>query len=90
MINKLYKKGNKIKIFTSRYMGRSSENIKHVNKYKSVITKQLKKWNIAKLKEAKKMLFNTELQIKKNADLDNNVLVKNLIINLYKKAEATF
>tara|TARA_B100000989_G_scaffold11566_1_gene7891 strand:+ start:11890 stop:12261 length:372 start_codon:yes stop_codon:yes gene_type:complete len=46
MINKLYKKGNKIKIFTSRYMGRSSENIKHVNKYKSVITKQLKKWNL--------------------------------------------
>ena len=42
-----------------------------------------------KLKEAKKILFKTELQIKKNADLNNNVLLKNLIINLYEKAEAT-
>ena len=59
-------------------------------KDKPIFSKQLKKWNIAKLKEAKKILFNTELEIKKNADLDNNVLLKNLIINLYKKAEATF
>ena len=59
-------------------------------KDKPIFNKQLKKWNIAKLKEAKKILFNTELEIKKNADLDNNVLLKNLIINLYKKAEATF
>ena len=28
-------------------------------------------------------------QIKKNTNLNNNVLLKNLIINLYEKAEAT-
>ena len=51
--------------------------------------KQIKKWNIKKLKEAKKILFETEVQIKKNANLNNNVLLKNLIINLYKKLKST-
>ena len=58
-------------------------------KDKPIFYKQLKKWNIKKLKEAKTILFITELQIKKNANLNNNVLLKNLIINLYEKAEAT-
>jgi DNA polymerase-3 subunit delta len=58
-------------------------------KDKPIFNKQLKKWNIKKLKEAKRILFKTELQIKKNANLNNNVLLKNLIINLYEKAEAT-
>ena len=59
-------------------------------KDKPIFNKQMKKWNINKLKEAKRILFKTELQIKKNANLNNNVLLKNLIINLYEKAEATF
>jgi len=58
-------------------------------KDKPIFYKQMKKWNIKKLKEAKRILFKTELQIKKNANLNNNVLLKNLIINLYEKAEAT-
>ena len=58
-------------------------------KDKPIFNKQLKKWNIKKLKEAKRILFKTELQIKKNANLNNNVLLKNLIINLFEKAEAT-
>ena len=58
-------------------------------KDKPIFNKQMKKWNIKKLKEAKGILFKTELQIKQNANLNNNVLLKNLIINLYEKAEAT-
>ena len=58
-------------------------------KDKPIFNKQMKKWNIKKLKEAKEILFKTELQIKKNSNLNNNVLLKNLIINLYEKAEAT-
>ena len=55
-------------------------------KDKPIFYKQMKKWNIKKLKEAKGTLFKTELKIKKNANLNNNVLLKNLIINLYEKA----
>ncbi len=58
-------------------------------KDKPVFYKQMKKWNIKKLEAAKKIIFSTELQIKKNSDLKNNILMKNLIINLYKKAIAT-
>ncbi len=58
-------------------------------KDKPIFYKQMKKWNIKKLKEAKGTLFKTELEIKKNANLNNNVLLKNLIINLYEKAEST-
>ena len=58
-------------------------------KDKPIFYKQMKKWNIKKLKEAKEILFKTELQIKKNSNLNNNVLLKNLIINLYEKAEVT-
>ena len=60
----------------------------------NAVVEEMKKdsnWNrIQKLKEAKRILFKTELQIKKNANLNNNVLLKNLIINLYEKAEATY
>ncbi len=58
-------------------------------KDKPIFNKQMKKWNIKKLKEAKEILFKTELQIKKNSNLNNNVLLKNLIINLYEKAQVT-
>ena len=58
-------------------------------KDKPMFIKQMKKWNINKLEEAKKTLFQTEMQIKKNADLNNNVLLKNLIINLFQKAAST-
>ena len=55
-------------------------------KDKPMFIKQMKKWNINKLKEAKKILFETEVQIKKNSFLNNSILLKNLIMNLYKKA----
>lgn len=47
LINKLYKKGYYIKIFTSRYMGRSHENKKKAIKHGYKKTEyQLKKWGI--------------------------------------------
>ena len=55
-------------------------------KDKPMFIKQMKKWNINKLKEAKKILFETEVQIKRNSFLNNSILLKNLIMNLYKKA----
>ncbi len=47
LINKLYDKGYKIKIFTARYMGRYNDNYKkaYARGYKSTF-RQLKKWNL--------------------------------------------
>tara|TARA_B100000925_G_scaffold289724_1_gene273269 strand:- start:41 stop:415 length:375 start_codon:yes stop_codon:yes gene_type:complete len=46
-INNLYKKGHYIKIFTSRYMGRTNSNIKKAKKlgYEKTL-KQLKSWGL--------------------------------------------
>ena len=44
-INHLYDKGHPIKIFTARYMGRTSDNLKEAKKKAKKITLyQLKKW----------------------------------------------
>lgn len=47
IVNELYKRGYVIKIFTSRFMGRSNENIKRaiLRGYKFT-QKQLEKWNV--------------------------------------------
>ena len=58
-------------------------------KEKPSFHKQFKIWNSQKLQEAKKILFNTELQIKKNVNSNNSLLIKNLIINLFQKAAST-
>jgi uncharacterized HAD superfamily protein len=47
LINKLYVKGNEIKIFTSRYMGRNNENTSLViKKYHKKTDAILKKWGL--------------------------------------------
>jgi DNA polymerase-3 subunit delta len=58
-------------------------------KEKPSFHKQFKRWNSEKLQEAKKILFKTELQIKKNVNSNNSLLIKSLIINLYQKAAST-
>ena len=58
-------------------------------KEKPSFQKQFKRWNSKKLQEAKKILFSTELQIKKNVNSNNSLLIKSLIINLYQKAAST-
>ena len=46
-VNKLYDDGNYILIYTSRFMGRSKENIKLANKRGYRLTlRQLKKWDL--------------------------------------------
>ena len=46
-INHLYDKGHIIKIFTARYMGRTSDNLKEAEKKAKKITQyQLKKWGL--------------------------------------------
>tara|TARA_B100000959_G_scaffold196236_1_gene205215 strand:+ start:4664 stop:5668 length:1005 start_codon:yes stop_codon:yes gene_type:complete len=55
-------------------------------KDKPIFFKQMKRWNVKKLLEAKESLFNTEVLIKTNSNSNNNTLIKNLIINLYNKA----
>ena len=57
-------------------------------KDKPIIFKQMKKWNLKKLNEAKKIIFEAELQIRVNTNLNNNILIKNLIVNLYNKASS--
>lgn len=55
-INKLYKKGNYILVFTSRFMGRSKENVKRAhNRGYKLTYNQLKLWkvNFNKLKLGK-------------------------------------
>ena len=51
--------------------------------------KQIKNWNVKKLEEAKKMLFDTEVIIKTKMNSNNNTLIKNLIVNLCNKAAST-
>ena len=47
VVNKLYKKGNYIKIFTARYMGRNKDSIAKAKKQaKNLTLKQLKKWKV--------------------------------------------
>ena len=47
LVNKLFKKGFYIKIFTARYMGRNNDNIQKAKKQGySKTYNQLKKWNL--------------------------------------------
>ena len=58
-------------------------------KDKPIFYKQVSRWNSEKLEQARKILFETEVQLKVNANLNNNTLIKNLIVDLYQKASST-
>ena len=58
-------------------------------KDKPIFIKQVEKWNLKKLEKAKKMLIDTELKMKTRLNNYNNILIKNLIIDLYKIAKST-
>ena len=58
-------------------------------KDKPTFYKQIKNWNLKKLEEAKKMLFDTEILIKTGMNPNNDILIKNLIVNLCDKAAST-
>ena len=59
-------------------------------KDKPTFYKQIKKWDTKKLNEAKKMPFDTEILIKTKANMNNNTLIKNLIVKLCYKAASTY
>ena len=46
-------------------------------------------YNEEKLEDARKMIFETEFKVKKNSISNNLILIKNLVINLYRKAVST-
>ena len=51
-------------------------------KDKPIYLEQLKKWDIPKLKKALNKVGNTEILMKRNSQLRNDILIKNLLINL--------
>ncbi|MDA9740638.1 DNA polymerase III subunit delta [Pelagibacteraceae bacterium] len=58
-------------------------------KDKPTFYRQIRRWNSEKLEQARRIIFDAEIQLKVNANLNNNILIKNLIINLYQKASST-
>jgi len=55
-------------------------------KDKPIITQQLKKWNKKKLEETLVKIGETEILMKKNSYLKNDIIIKDLVINLTNKA----
>ena len=80
LINALKNNGHIVKIYTSRYMGRTNQNIKLVNKkYKSQTLKQLKKWGLE---------FDELIMGKPSYDFfidDKSFNPKNIDINIFLK-----
>ena len=59
-------------------------------KDKPIIVQQLKKWNIKKLTQLVAKISETEILMKKNSYLRNDIVIKDFIINLTNKAASTF
>ena len=59
-------------------------------KDKPIIIQQLKKWNKKKLEEVSIKIGETEILMKKNSSLRNDVIIKDLIVNLTSKATSPF
>ena len=58
-------------------------------KDKPIFLKQVRKWNLKKLKKAKKKLSDTEIKMKTKFNNYNNTLIKYLLISLYEIANST-
>lgn len=58
-------------------------------KDKPVIIQQLRKWSLKKLEEMTVKIGETEILMKKNSYIRNDIVIKNLIINLTNKACST-
>ena len=88
-IEKLIKLNEELKIEKS--LERAIDKIKPPIfwKDKPIFLKQIRIWNKKKLIDAKEMLFDTEINIKKNGNSNNTILIKNLVINLYQKGTST-
>jgi DNA polymerase-3 subunit delta len=58
-------------------------------KDKPIVSQQLKKWNLIDLQQIAAQINETEILMKKNSYLRNDIIVKNLIISLTNKACST-
>ncbi len=88
-VEKLYDLNNQYK--KDKNFEKAIDNIKPPIfwKDKAIFLKQVKRWNVKKLKEARRILFNTEVLIKTKMNSNNTTLIKNLIIDLYNKGSST-
>ena len=57
-------------------------------KDKPIYLQQLKKWELTKLQEALDVIGYTEIMMKKNSQIRNEILIKNLLVNLCTKVTA--
>ena len=57
-------------------------------KDKPILIEQSRKWNKIKIQEALKKTYNAELEIKSNASIRKDLLIKNLIIELCTTASS--
>ena len=55
-------------------------------KDKPVIQQQLKKWNVKKIEELLIKIGETEILMKKNSYIKNDIIIKDLIISLTSEA----
>ena len=58
-------------------------------KDKPIFYKQVKKWNLRKIEDGKKMLSDAEILIKTRLNSYNEIIIKDLLIKLYLKASST-
>jgi len=86
------------KLFEIEKMKQENSNIENIISYlkppvfwkdKSIIIEQANKWNQNKINLALKKTFDIELQIKTNSSIKNNLLIKNLIVELCQVASSS-
>jgi len=59
-------------------------------KDKPVLIRQLKKWSLRKLSELADKISQTEMLMKKNSYLRNDIIIKDLIVNVTNKASSIY
>ena len=58
-------------------------------KDKPIIMEQIKKWNMKKLEKARQSIIETEIRMKTKMNSYNTIIIKNLLIKLYRLANST-
>ena len=58
-------------------------------KEKPIFKKQLLKWNSNKIKKIQNVTYNLEIEIKSNAQINKNILIKKLLVDICEMANAS-
>ena len=58
-------------------------------KEKPIFKKQLLKWNSNKIKKIQNVTYNLEVEIKSNAQINKNILIKKLLVDICEMANAS-